>query len=232
MNWLEKLRGRNIKLSDQQVARLKAWRELPRSETPKKLDSSRFVVVDVETSGLNLAKDNLIAIGAAAIINGKIAMEDSFEMVLQQASSSNKQNILIHGISGDTQTEGQAPEEVLLAFLEYLQNDPLIAFHVTFDKSMLCRAIKQHLGFVFKHDWLDLAYATPGLYPQQARQFRALDDWLNHFHIQNYARHNALADALSTAQLFMVVSKTARQKKIVDYQTLQRVEKAQRWLEH
>ena len=232
MNWLERLRGRNIKLEDQQAARLNSWLELPLSTTPKRLDNSRLVVVDVETSGLNLAKDNLIAIGAVAIINGKIAMEDSFEMVLQQASSSNKQNILIHGISGDTQTEGQAPEEVLLAFLEYLQNDPLIAFHVTFDKTMLCRAIKQHLGFVFKHDWLDLAYATPGLYPQQARQFRALDDWLNHFHIQNYARHNALADALSTAQLFMVVSKTARQKKIVDYQTLQRVEKAQRWLEH
>ena len=232
MNWMDTLCGRNIKLEDQQAARLKAWRELPWSETPKKLDSSRMVVLDVETSGLNLAKDNLIAIGAVAIINGKIALEDNFEMVLQQASSSNKQNILIHGISGDTQTEGQAPVEVLLAFLEYLQNDPLIAFHVTFDETMLCRAIKQHLGFVFKHDWLDLAYVTPGLYPQQARQFRALDDWLNHFRIQNYARHNALADALSTAQLFMVVSKTAQQKKLVDYQTLQRVEKAQRWLEH
>ena len=232
MNWMDTLCGRNIKLEDQQAARLKAWRELPWSETPKKLDSSRMVVLDVETSGLNLAKDNLIAIGAVAIINGKIALEDNFEMVLQQASSSNKQNILIHGISGDTQTGGQAPAEVLLAFLEYLQNDPLIAFHVTFDETMLCRAIKQHLGFVFKHDWLDLAYVTPGLYPQQARQFRALDDWLNHFRIQNYARHNALADALSTAQLFMVVSKTAQQKKLVDYQTLQRVEKAQRWLEH
>ena len=231
MNWMDTLRGRNIKLAEQQAARFKAWRELPSSETPKRLDNSRIVVVDVETTGLNLAKDSLIAIGAVAIVNGKIALEDSFEMVLQQASSSSKKNILIHGISGDTQTEGQAPVEVLLAFLEYLQKDPLVAFHVTFDETMLCRAIKQHLGFVFKHDWLDLAYATPGLYPQQARQFRALDDWLNHFHIQNYARHNALADALSTAQLFMVVSKTSQQKKLVDYQTLQRVEKAQRWLE-
>lgn len=232
MNWMDTLCGRKVKLDDRQAARLKAWRELPWSETPTKLDSSRMVVLDVETSGLNLAKDHLIAIGAVAIINGKIALEDNFEMVLQQASCSNKQNILIHGISGDTQTEGQAPAEVLLAFLEYLQNDPLIAFHVTFDETMLCRAIKQHLGFVFKHDWLDLAYVTPGLYPQHARQLRALDDWLNHFHIHNYARHNALADALSTAQLFMVVSKTAQQKKLVDYQTLQRAEKAQRWLEH
>ncbi len=232
MNWIDALCGRKVKLDDRQAARLKAWRELPWSETPTRLDSSRMVVLDVETSGLNLAKDHLIAIGAVAIINGRIALKDNFEMVLQQTSSSNKQNILIHGISGDTQTGGQAPAEVLLAFLEYLQNDPLIAFHVTFDETMLCRAIKQHLGFVFKHDWLDLAYVTPGLYLQHARQLRALDDWLNHFHIHSYARHNALADALSTAQLFMVVSKTAQQKNLVDYQTLQRAEKAQRWLEH
>ncbi|MBW8078474.1 MAG: 3'-5' exonuclease [Gallionella sp.] len=231
MNWLERVRGHKLKLSDRQSARLKAWRDLPRPGTPIRLDNARMVVMDVETTGLNLTQDKLIAIGAVAIVNGKIALEDSFELVLQQASSSSKKNILIHGISGQAQTEGRAPAEGLLAFLEYLQNDPLIAFHVTFDETMLCRAMRQHLGFVFKHEWLDLAYVTPGLYPQLASTFRALDDWLEHFHIRNYARHNALADALSTAQLFMVVSQTARCKDIVDYPSLRRVEQAQRWLD-
>lgn len=231
MNWLERLRGRNPILSDQQAARLKAWRDLPRPEMPSRLDNSRMVVVDVETTGLNLTQDKLIAIGAVAIVNGKIALQDSFEMVLQQASSSSKKNILIHGISGNTQTEGRAPVEGLLAFLEYLQNDPLIAFHVTFDETMLCRAVRQHLGFAFKYEWLDLAYVTPGLYPQLSARFRALDDWLDHFHIRNYARHNALADALGTAQLFMVVSQAARRKNISDYPSLRRVEQAQRWLD-
>ena len=232
MIWLDKFLSRRINLADEHAARLKSWRELPLPETPGRLDDTRIVVVDVETTGLNLAKDSLIAIGAVAIVNGKIDLEDSFEMVLQQASSSSKQNILIHGIGGDTQTGGQAPVEVLLAFLEYLQKDPLVAFHVTFDETMLCRAIKQHLGFVFKHDWLDLAYVTPGLYPELGKRFRALDDWLNYFHIQNYARHNALADAVSTAQLFMVTSNAAAQKNIADYQALRQLEKAQRWISH
>lgn len=232
MRWLDTFLHRNFHLTSAQKERLESWRELPQHKTPRKLEVARFVVVDVETTGLNLNRDNLIAIGAIAVVDGKINLEDSFEVVLQQASSSSRQNILIHGISGDTQIEGQEPVEALLDFLEYLQQDPLVAFHVTFDETMLRRSIKQHLGFSLKHDWLDLAYVAPGLYPDLGKRFRALDDWLNYFHIQNYARHNALADAVSTAQLFMLASKTAQQKNIIDYLELQRIEKAQRWVEH
>ncbi|HEX5338439.1 MAG TPA: 3'-5' exonuclease, partial [Gallionella sp.] len=88
----------------------------------------------------------------------------------------------------------------------------------------------QFIGLDFKHDWLDLAYAVPGLYPAQARQFRALDDWLGFFHIHNDARHDALADAVSTAQLFMVAAKEAQRRNICDYGGLQGLEKAQRWI--
>jgi DNA polymerase-3 subunit epsilon len=232
MSWIDTLLTRNIKLADEQAARLKSWRALPHAQKSQPLNRSRFVIVDVETSGLNLAKDHLIAIGAVAVVDGKLDLEDSFEMVLQQQTSSSKQNILIHGIGGEIQTESQAPVKVLLAFLEYLQKDPLVAFHVTFDETMLCRAIKQHLSFAFKHDWLDLAYVAPGLHPEPGKRLHALDDWLNYFHIQNYARHNALADAVSTAQLFMVINQIASQKNIADYQTLQQLDKAQRWLEH
>ncbi|MGB8517198.1 MAG: 3'-5' exonuclease [Gallionella sp.] len=231
MRWIEVFSRHKPKLNDHQKARLQSWQALPRAQTPAELDRARFVVIDVETSGLNLLKDNLIAIGAVAVVNGKLDMEDSFEMVLQQSHISSKQNILVHGITGVTQVAGQVPGEVLLAFLEYLQKDPLVAFHVTFDETMLSRAIKQYLGFSFKHDWLDLAYVAPGLYPELSQRLRALDDWLGYFQIQNYARHNALADAVSTAQLLMVVSKFAAQKNIADYQALRCVEKSQRWVE-
>lgn len=230
MNWLARFLPRRVELAAHHQARLDAWRALPAPVVPAPLQHSRFVVMDVETSGLNLAQDHLIAIGAVAVVNGKIDFQDSFEVVLQQPVSSSKSNILIHGISGEVQRDGQPPAAALLDFLAYLERAPLVAFHVTFDQTMLCRAIKRHLGFAFKHEWLDLAYVQPGLYPQQ--HFRALDEWLAHFHIQNYARHNALADAVCTAQLFMIAAQRARQKNIFDYQSLQHLETTQRWLQH
>jgi DNA polymerase-3 subunit epsilon len=46
------------------------------------MEQSRLVVVDVETSGLNIKKDRLIAIGAVAVVNGRVALADSLEIVL------------------------------------------------------------------------------------------------------------------------------------------------------
>jgi DNA polymerase-3 subunit epsilon len=216
-------------LSAEEKARLEAWRRLPKSPLTAAWASSRFIVADVETTGLNLSRDKLIAIGAVAVEGGQIGLGDSFEIILHQLASSNKDNILIHGIGGTAQTEGMPPAEALLRFLEFLGGDPLVAFHVTFDKTMIRRAIKHYLGFDFKHTWLDLAYVMPGLNPLLAHRFRALDDWTGHFGIQNYARHNALADALSTAQLYLVAQEQAIRRNIKSYKGLQDLEKVQRW---
>ena len=230
LNWLNRFLGNGRNLTPEQSARLAAWRELPRAVLNGKLDSSRLVVVDVETSGLNLARDRLIAIGAVAISNGRLDFADSFEVVLQQAESSSHENIVIHGIGGSAQRNGVPPVDALLDFLEYLQKSPLVAFHVTFDETMIRRALNQYLGLNFRHNWLDLAYVVPGLYPEQSKQFRVLHQWLAYFSIQNHAPHNAVADAVSTAQLFILAAKQARKKRIDSYQGLMQLETAQRWV--
>lgn len=131
------------KLDAQQAARLTAWQALPAPDTRLPFNQARYVVVDVETTGLNLMTDTLISIGAVAVVGGRVVMADSFSVVLQQQQSSRKENILIHGISGSVQREGVPPADALLDFLEYLGDAPLVAFHVAFDETMIRRAIRQ-----------------------------------------------------------------------------------------
>jgi DNA polymerase-3 subunit epsilon len=230
MSLLSRLFGSKPDLDEEQSRRLAAWQSLAETGPHASLESSRFVVVDVETTGLSLAKDRLIAIGAVAVKGGQIDFGDSFEIVVQQQTASAKDNILIHGISSTAQTEGIAPAEALLDFLEYLGRDPLIAFHVTFDETLIKRALKDYLGLSLKHTWLDLAYAVPALYPELSRKYHALDDWIGYFRISNFARHSALADALATAQLFQVAASTARRRNITELKGLLELEKAQRWV--
>ncbi len=214
-------------MSAQQAERLASWRALPEADRTAAFDDARFVVVDVETTGLNLMTDTLISIGAVAVVNGRIALADSFSVVLQQRESSRKENILIHGISGSAQREGVPPADALLAFLEYLGKSPLVAFHVAFDETMIKRALRQYLGVSFKHPWLDLAYVLPALYPDLIRSHRALDDWAGHFDIRNDDRHNALSDALVTAQLLLVAMAQARlAHQTRNYDGLRKLERA------
>lgn len=229
-NWLARWFNRSPSLPPQQRQRLAAWRALPRASLGAAFGDARCVVVDVETSGLNLREDRLISIGAVAVAHGRIALDDSFYAVLQQPVASGKENILLHGIGNAAQINGEPPADALLAFLDFLRKDPLIAFHVTFDQTMIRRAMRAHLGLSFTHPWIDMAYIMPALNPGLATRLRSLDDWTSHFDIRNDARHNALADALVTAQLLQVALAQARQKKITDFESLQSLEKAQRWV--
>ncbi len=217
-------------LTPQQRARLNAWRALPAGDRKSAFDHSRYVVVDVETTGLNLITDTLISIGAVAMVNGRIVLEDSFSVVLQQQESSGKENILVHGISSTAQREGDDPVEALLAFLEYLGKSRLVAFHVAFDETMIRRAMRQYLGLSFKHAWLDLAYVMPALNRSLMGTHRVLDDWIGRFNIRIEARHNALADALATAQLFQIAIAQAHKRNINDFEGLYDLERTHHWL--
>jgi DNA polymerase-3 subunit epsilon len=95
---------------------------------------------------------------------------------------------------------------------------------------MIRRALREYLGFTFKHPWLDLAYVMPGLNPTLAKKNHALDDWIGHFGIRIDVRHNALADAVATAQLFQIALTQSNKKNISDFAGLRDLEKAQRWV--
>ena len=232
MNFLNRLFGEKPQLTGDQFARLQAWQALPEPDARQPLVSSRIVVVDVESSGLDVNTDSLIAIGAVALVNGKIALADSMDMVLQQDLVSAKDNILIHGIGGDAQRKGMIPAEALLVFLEYLGKSPLIAFHVAFDQAMIVQAVKASLGFRFKHAWADLAYVAPALYPQHALRYRSLDQWMSFFRIGNYARHSALADALSTAELLLALGPELKKRQALSFQGLRDMERERKRQTH
>lgn len=230
MSFLARLFRREVQLDPGATQRLSDWQARAPLDLTGPLRETRCVVLDVESTGLDLRRDRLIAIGACAVRDGRIDLADSLEIVLRQEQVSGKDNILIHGIGGEAQREGLEPAEALLRFLDYLGRSPLVAFHVAFDKTMIERAIKQYLGFTFKHDWLDLAYVMPGLLPKYARRFRALDHWTQHFEISNYARHSALADALASAQLMLAATPLAEARDLLSYDQWRELEKAQRWL--
>lgn len=212
-----------------QSAQLALWQALPEADRSAPFAQARYVVLDVETTGLNLMTDTLISIGAVGVVNGRVVLADSFAVVLQQRQSSGRDNILLHGISGSAQRGGEQPADALLAFLEFIGKDPLVAFHVTFDETMIRRAMRQYLGLSFKHSWLDLAYVMPSLFPALMYSHRVLDDWSGYFDIHNAERHNAVADALATAQLLLIAMAVGKNTGTDSFDGLRSLERMYRY---
>ena len=172
------------------------------------VDKARWVVLDVETSGLDPMRDQLLAIAAIAVQvdwAGKrlsITPGDSFEVVLRQSSvGSTRDNILLHGIGLQRQSEGVPPEEALRAFERFVGHSPLLAFHAPFDQAMIGRHVKQHLGAALPNRWVDIEQLCAVTHEKV--KARALDEWLAHFGIVCTPRHQAAADTLAECELLL-----------------------------
>jgi len=203
--WREKLFGRAVRLAPPQAARLERWQALPEPDLRAAPSAARFVVVDVETTGLDLRRDRLIAVGAVTVEAARIDLGRSFYRVLRQTEASSRENILVHGIGGAVQRAGAEPAEALLAFLEFAGKAPLVGFHAALDDALLRRAMREFLGEPWRRHWIDLAQLAPELVPGEARARRDLDAWLERFGIEAFSRHDAAADALATAQLLLAL---------------------------
>ena len=221
---------RKPRLQPAEADALEKWKDLPPPALNADFDKSRIVVVDVETSGLDPKRSSLLAIGAIAVTGGKISNADSFEIVLKQKEASEAENIVVHGITGSEQKEGIPPEEALLNFLGYLGKDPLVAFHVYFDETAIKRAMKKYLGLRFVHPWLDMAHIMPALHPAEAKRLKGLDDWLGLYTLNAWTRHNALSDAVATAQLLLIAMEKAKTDGAKSFSSLKDIEKAHLWM--
>jgi DNA polymerase-3 subunit epsilon len=198
-------------LNDTQGERLAAL-PAPTSHGTCSLRQQRWVVVDVETSGLNIHKDLVLSIGAVVIEDGAIDFSQQFEQTLLRAPQHPTPSVLLHGLGPSALAAGREPAEALLDFLEFVGDSPLLAFHAPFDQHMLTRACKDSLNHTLQHTWLDVAELAPLLLPEAGLREVGLDAWLQHCGLQAEERHHASADALVTAQLALMLFSHARRQ--------------------
>jgi len=174
---------------------------------PAPVDEARWLMVDVETSGLDAARDRLLAVAAVALRVDwdartlAIVIGDSFEVVLQQDQPSAHDNILLHGIGVQRQKEGVPAAQALRAFAAYIGHSPLLAFHAAFDERLIGRHMRGALGRRPANRWLDIEQLCGITHPQV--RARSLDEWLAHFGIACAARHQAAADTLAECELLL-----------------------------
>lgn len=219
-------------------ARLNGWRSPPHNE-------QRWLMVDVETSGLAAQKDELLAIAALALVpdwqQQRLLLDpaDSFEIVVRPVvppvlgppTPSGRENILVHGLGVQTQQGGTPPAQALAAFAEFAGHSPLLAFHAAFDQAVLSRAMQQALGMVLPNPWLDVAALCAVAQPKQ--KAKALDEWLDLFAIICPKRHQASADvwvqALLLQRLWPQLARACRGRR-ANWAGLRRLANQGRWL--
>lgn len=194
----------------------------------------RFVVLDTETTGLNPQKDAIVAIGAVAVQDGEIRLDDQYEALLRFRY--NTPSVVVHGITREAaEEEGVDEVEALREFLGYLRNAVIVGHHIGFDVEILKEHCQRRFGVELQNRWLDTMELTLhledagafGPLPEEGQNGRdfSLDGLCERFGIRPHDRHTAAGDAFITAQVFLKLMVLARRNGRRTLGTL-----AQRWV--
>ncbi len=157
-------------------------------------------VFDTETTGLQPDYDEIIAIGALRIVNGRMLRGEIFEQLIDPRRPVPAASIAFHGIT-DAMLAGQPPvERVLPLFHQFAAGAVLVGHNLAFDLRMFA-AKERVTGVRFDGPVLDTLLLSAVVHPQA--ESHSLEAIAGRLGLPVLGRHTALGDALLTGEIFL-----------------------------
>lgn len=165
------------------------------------LSELSYTVFDTETTGLHPSDgDQIIQIGAARCVNGKLVKQETYEQLVNPGRLIPAATTAIHGITQDMVRGQPDITEVLPHFYAFADDTVLVAHNAAFDMKFL-QLQERNTGLVFDHPVLDTLLMSAIVHP--SAESHRLEAIAQRFNIPVVGRHTALADALVTAEVFL-----------------------------
>jgi len=179
-----------------------------RSEQASALDDAplaelAYTVFDTETTGLEpSAGDEIIAIGAVRIVNGRLLVDEHFDRLVDPRRPLRPESIAIHGI-GPERLEGQPTlDKVLPGFHKFCEETVLVGHNVAFDMRFL--ELKEgETGVRFTQPVLDTLLLSAIVHGHLGTNEHQLEAIAQRLAIKVVERHSALGDAMITGEVFL-----------------------------
>lgn len=190
--------GAPASLPDDVRASLNAWRSSAAPDLDEVHFQTRYVVVDIVSTGFQPESDQLLGIAASGLWKGAIQPDDTFYTEFSTSDG-----------------EDSTVDRQLMAFLLFAAKAPLITYHVPYTGGFLEKAFKERLGVNFQPQWIDLAWLLPSMFGDKGHTVMPLDHWIEAFGLDVGAgRRDAMANTLLLARLFQKLLVRAVDKEV------------------
>ena len=168
--------------------------------------NEEFVCFDCETTGLDPKKDDIISIGAVTIKNNTIVSSKKFVRFVKPKTKLQAEAIKVHHIRECDLESAEDIDDVILEFIDYIGNKPLVGYFLEFDIAMINKYLKTKLGIKLPNR----AYEVSAIYydykiekiPQSNIDLR-FDVIMEDLKIPTMGKHDAYNDALMTSLIFI-----------------------------
>ena len=165
------------------------------------LASLDYTVFDTETTGLApAAGDEIVSIGAARIVNGRLLEHEVFEQLVDPGRAMSPEASRITGIETAMLANQPPLAKVLPAFHQFCEDTVLIAHNAAFDLRFL-RQKEEATGIRFTQPVLDTLLLSAVIHPDfESHGLEAIAERMG---VNPIGRHTALGDAIMTGEVFL-----------------------------
>lgn len=177
--------------------------------------------LDLETGGLDPRNDPILSVGMVAIRGGAIALADCFHTAVRPDRPIGRESLLIHHLLPDELEAAPLSSTVLPAVAQRVEAGVLVVHEQRVDVPFLDRAfrsagIDRPTFVVIDTVRLLLRYAhRHGHLTPERREFpTGLSEARARFGLPPHRAHEALSDAVATAELFLVLAHRLRARTV------------------
>lgn len=164
----------------------------------------RYVVFDMETTGLDSREDVILSIGAIGVVSNAILVGDYLQVSIKQDGFS-PQSVALQGVLKDGEKVVEA--EALIQFLNFAKDAILVGHNINLDIEMLNQALKRlDLGRI-KNPVMDtnVLYQRWKDLPDDTQS--TLEEVCDALKIRKNELHTASGNAYITALIFLKLKK-------------------------
>lgn len=158
---------------------------------------NNYVVFDLEMTGLQAKRDQIIEIGAVKVENGRVV--DSFELLVNPQCKLPEKIVALTGITDDMLKDAQHRDVAVEQFISFVGNHTLVGHNINFDYSFIKQWAINH-GFKLEWKGIDSLKLARKLLPKE--QGKTLEALCAYFQIERSRAHRALDDAKETQLVF------------------------------
>lgn len=168
-----------------------------------------FAVLDFETTGLDFDRDHIISIGVIGIENLGIQLNTSWHQIVKTSHEMPPDSAVIHQITDDMVAEGITLNEAMQELLLRLKGNVLIAHHASIELGFINKISQSLYNQEFIIPTIDTQLLAKRQMQRQHDVIKAgalrLFNLRKKYGLPAYRAHNALSDALATAELFLAL---------------------------
>lgn len=166
-----------------------------------------YVVVDLETTGLDLKRDAIASYGAVLIRDGRIIVAENTYGLVCPTCEITAEAIAIHTLR-HADVENSPPLSHAVSVLDTLMRGRVLVAHAAWiEKAFLGRAFTEH-DTTLRSPIIDTAASAraDGLGPRGPRREPDLEWLAGELGLPAVNPHHALGDAITTAQVFLALT--------------------------